>query len=108
MKARLIEQIERALNNPAPDGDGADSAQTLLDLLDQALPLLQGPKWQPMETVPMDGREVLVKVEERRGKPQAVHVAQFLPNVSTVGQYFSFDMPPATGWMPAPEIGDDA
>jgi hypothetical protein len=107
VKTNLIEDIIRALDNPAPEGDGGESVQSLLDLLDRALPLLQ-PEWQPMETVPMDGRDVLVKVGPVRNKPEGVHVAQYRQNITLIGQMFYFDMPPALGWMPMPGTCDDA
>ncbi len=58
--------------------------------------------WQPIESVPRDGRPVLVYLEAERLKSR-VHGAFFRPNVAVVGGVFEFDMPKATHWMPMPE-----
>lgn len=99
----LIQSIEYAINNPAPDGDGAESASTLLGYLERAQPYLQDQVWQPMETVPMDGTPILVSVEGRPGREPGIYAAEFRPNVKLIGGHSHFDMNKPLAWMPAPE-----
>lgn len=63
-------------------------------------------KWQPIDTVPRDGRAVLVYLEKEMLHSR-VHAAYFRPNVVTVGGLFDFDAPKATHWMPLPEPPDE-
>lgn len=51
----------------------------------------------PMNTVPMDGTPVLVKLEEK-SLGSEYHVARYMKNTATVGGHFAFDMPKAIGW----------
>lgn len=63
-------------------------------------------KWQPIETAPMDGRQILVYLgDEKNGyfSNERVQTAMFLPNVKSIGNHFSFDMPKPTHWMPVPD-----
>jgi hypothetical protein len=99
----LILSIGFALNNPAPEGDGGNSEQCLLDLLEEALVVLEARVWQPMDTVPMDGTPFLALLEPTDWS-ERVHVASFLPNVKRVGGCFAFDMPKVIGWMACPEV----
>lgn len=73
--------------------------------------------WQPMETVPKDGREVLLKVEIRAGIPgkclvghymQGGHCIEDHPPPIDAGWYFwngcNFDKAAKPmAWMPLPE-----
>ena len=60
--------------------------------------------WQPIETVPRDGTPVLALLESADRYTPRIQTAIFRPNVITVGNRFSFDMPEIIAWMPFPEI----
>ena len=60
--------------------------------------------WQPIETVPYDGKPVLVWLEKSTHVHKSqVEVGLFHPNVTIIGSLFHFDQPKATHWMPLPE-----
>ena len=57
--------------------------------------------WQPIATVPKDGKAVLVFLEEELFRSR-IHAAVYRPNVAIIGTSFAFDCPKATHWMPLP------
>jgi len=66
-------------------------------------------KWKPIETVPYDGKPVLVYLESEMLKSR-IHTATYHKNITIIGAHFDFDCPKATHWMPlpiAPEEGGD-
>jgi hypothetical protein len=75
--------------------------------------------WQPMETAPKDGREVILAVKVRAGMPGKCLVGHWMPGGHCVedhpaierGWYFwnglLFDGPAEpTHWMPLPAAGE--
>lgn len=73
-------------------------------------------KWQPMQTVPKDGREVLLKVERRAGAPGRCLVGHYMEGGHCIedhppidegwynynGCFFANESKPIA-WMPLPE-----
>lgn len=58
---------------------------------------------QPVETIPVDGTPILVKLEsELHGS--LVHVAIYHPNIATIAGLFDFDCPPVVGWAHIPTL----
>lgn len=58
--------------------------------------------WLSIETVPYDGKPVLVYLEsEMLGS--RMHTATYHKNITIIGGRFHFDCPIATHWMPLPE-----
>ena len=79
--------------------------------------LLMKNKWQPMQTAPKDGSEVLLAVEQRAGMPGRYLVGHWMPGGHCIedhppidrGWYFwngsMFDeASKPTHWMPLPDV----
>jgi hypothetical protein len=60
--------------------------------------------WRPIETVPYDGKPVLVWLAEPRHHSNSrVDIGVFHPKIQSVGGSFIFDAPTVTHWAPLPE-----
>ena len=57
--------------------------------------------WQPIATVPKDGKAVLVFLAAEHMHSR-IHAATYHQNVAIIGTSFAFDCPKATHWMPLP------
>ena len=57
-------------------------------------------KWISVKESPLPNEgEYLVYIKSERKPFQVAHCH---PNITTIGNMFSFDMPPVTHWMPLP------
>lgn len=83
--------------NPATTQVTLKSLQAEIDRLKALDP------WHSLDSVPMDGRPVLVLLEAEHFFSR-VHSATFLPNIVCVGGSFSFDAPEITHWKPLPDF----
>jgi hypothetical protein len=63
------------------------------------------PTWQPIETAPENGQFLVYMPENTR---QPIQVAKWSPTIKVIGNCFSFDMKPATHWMPLPEFKEES
>ena len=81
------------------DSELMDEAADALERLERELAQAQQQierlrEWQPIETAPKDGREVILAVEVRAGVPHGVLVGHYMP-----GGYCIEDHPPIDrGW----------
>jgi hypothetical protein len=108
-------------DNPA---EGADCRMAFNELARKHMPALIATaerasklEWQPMETAPRDGSEILLAVEQRAGVPGRCLVGHYMPGGHCIedhpaideGWYFwngcQFDRASKPRhWMPLPEI----